>query len=111
MVLSELGTKLTSALGKLAMAEQVDEKTFNEVLGDVCRALIGSDVNVALVGKMRDNVRKRVNRDGIRPEPGEADPPGHGGRAEEPCGPRGEAVQPQEGAEKRDHAGWSAGFR
>lgn len=61
MVLSELGTKLTSALGKLAMAEQVDEKTFNEVLGDVCRALIGSDVNVALVGKMRENVRKRVN--------------------------------------------------
>ena len=61
MVLSELGTKLTSALGKLAMAEQVDEKTFNEVLGDVCRALIASDVNVALVGKMRENVRKRVN--------------------------------------------------
>jgi len=61
MVLSELGTKLTAALGKLAMAEQIDEKTFNEVLQDIQRALIGSDVNVGLVAKMRDNVRERVN--------------------------------------------------
>jgi len=61
MVLSELGTKLTAALGKLAMAEQIDEKTFNEVLLDIQRALIGSDVNVGLVAKMRDTVRQRVN--------------------------------------------------
>jgi len=61
MVLSELGTKLTAALGKLAMAETIDEKTFDEVLQDITRALIGSDVNVALVGKMRNTVRQRVN--------------------------------------------------
>jgi len=61
MVLAELGTKLTAALGKLAMAEQIDEKTFNEVLQDIQRALIGSDVNVGLVAKMRDTVRQRVN--------------------------------------------------
>ena len=61
MVLSELGTKLTEALGKLALAEHVDEQTFNEVLSDVCRALIASDVNVVLVSKMRDAVRKRVS--------------------------------------------------
>lgn len=61
MVLSELGKKISGALRKLANKTVVDEEALNEMLGEVCRALLEADVNVKLVQSLRQSVKKKVN--------------------------------------------------
>lgn len=56
MVLQELGSKLTSALRRLHTDTVVDKETIKAVVGDICRALLESDVNVQMVMKLRKNV-------------------------------------------------------
>ncbi|SAM03981.1 hypothetical protein [Absidia glauca] len=61
MVLADLGRKINSALADLTKAPVIDEKVLDAVLKDICGALLMSDVNIMLVGKLRNNVKKAVN--------------------------------------------------
>ncbi|KAJ2653388.1 Signal recognition particle [Coemansia sp. RSA 1250] len=63
MVLNELGARINGALQALSRASVIDEKAVDALLREVCSALLESDVNVMLVQKMRQNVKKRVNMD------------------------------------------------
>eukprot|EP00903_Cladosiphon_okamuranus_P006987 g6800.t1 len=60
MVLQELGSKLTSALRRLHTDTVVDKETIKAVVGDICRALLESDVNVQIVMKLRKNVEAKA---------------------------------------------------
>lgn len=60
MVLQELGSKLTSALRRLHTDTVVDKETIKAVVGDICRALLESDVNVQMVMKLRKNVEAKA---------------------------------------------------
>ncbi|CAK9099055.1 Signal recognition particle 54 kDa protein (SRP54) [Durusdinium trenchii] len=60
MVLQELGSKINSALSKLNTATVIDEETIDEVLKEIAKALLSSDVNVRVVAEVRNNIRKEV---------------------------------------------------
>ena len=61
MVLLELGQKIQKALSKLNASNTIDEEIFNLVLKEIARALLESDVNITLVKKLQEGVRKTVN--------------------------------------------------
>ena len=60
MVLGDLGTALTAALQKLSKSSTVDEETLKLIMKDITSALIRSDVNVGMVGRLRTNVLAKV---------------------------------------------------
>lgn len=60
MVLADLGTKISNALRKLNQASVVDEKLLTEILTDIASALLGADVNIKYVVKLRDSVKTQV---------------------------------------------------
>lgn len=60
MVLQELGSKLTSALRRLHTETVVDKNTVKAIVGEICRALLESDVNVQMVMKLRKNVEAKA---------------------------------------------------
>ena len=63
MVLAELGGRLRSSLQKLhSSTGAIDPATLDEILSDLSRALIESDVNVKLVMGMRTNIKNRVGK-------------------------------------------------
>ena len=71
MVLAELGGKLRDSLRKLHSASgHVTEKQLNQLLSEIARALIESDVNVKMVMELRENVKTKVQ--GILEEEGDA---------------------------------------
>ena len=61
MVLDDLGAKLNSALKKLSSSPVIDDSTLDNLLKEICAALLESDVNVKLVQKLRQNIKKLVN--------------------------------------------------
>jgi signal recognition particle subunit SRP54 len=60
MVMESLGSSLRDTLKKIIRANRIDEKTLNEVLKDIQRALLSADVNVALVQQMSKRIRERA---------------------------------------------------
>ena len=60
MVLQELGGKLNLALRRLHTESVVDKETIKAVVGDICRALLESDVNVQMVMKLKKNVEAKA---------------------------------------------------
>lgn len=60
MVLAELGQKISKALKKLSEATVIDEKLLNEILTEIASALLGADVNIKYVAKLRDQVKTQV---------------------------------------------------
>lgn len=56
MVLADLGTRLRDALGSVSSGTN-DE--IQQLIKDICAALLESDVNVKLVAKLRDNIRQK----------------------------------------------------
>lgn len=60
MVLHELGKQLTSSLAKLQKSAVVDDETLNEIIKEICSALLTADVNVKLVKDLRKKVTDRV---------------------------------------------------
>ena len=60
MVLDKLGQSLNNALRKLARASSVDEALVREVVRDIQRALLTSDVNVRLVLDLTKKIEKRA---------------------------------------------------
>ncbi|MCL2141547.1 MAG: signal recognition particle protein Srp54 [Methanimicrococcus sp.] len=74
MVMDNLGNSLQSALRKLVGAGRIDENIVNEVVKDIQRALLTSDVNVKLVMEMSKRIKERSLKE--TPEKG-ADPREH----------------------------------
>ena len=60
MVLDKLSDSLKNTLEKIAKALFVDEKLVNELVRDVQRALLQSDVNVRLVFDLTEKIKKRA---------------------------------------------------
>ena len=61
MVLEQLGKRINSALRSLSTATLVDEQLLDQVLKEICAALLESDVNVRLVQAVRKNIKDIVN--------------------------------------------------
>lgn len=59
MVLDKLGNSLQDALKKLIGAGRIDEKTVDEVVRDIQRALLQADVNVRLVMTLSQKIKQR----------------------------------------------------
>ncbi|GAA6009726.1 RNA-binding signal recognition particle subunit SRP54, partial [Rhodotorula paludigena] len=60
MVLQDLGRRLTAAISSVSGHSALDEQALDAVLKSVSAALLESDVNVALVKRTRDRVKKQV---------------------------------------------------
>ncbi len=60
MALDRLGKALNSALKKLARSSTVDEALIKEIVRDIQRALIQSDVNVRLVLQLTKRIQERA---------------------------------------------------
>ncbi|AIF69235.1 signal recognition particle [Palaeococcus pacificus DY20341] len=67
MALENLGKALNSALKKLARSNVVDEAVIKEVVRDIQRALIMSDVNVRLVLDLTKRIQKRALEEKLPP--------------------------------------------
>ncbi|MBT4541119.1 signal recognition particle protein [Candidatus Woesearchaeota archaeon] len=65
MVLEKLGDSLKNTLSKIASAIIIDEKLVNELVKDIQRALLQSDVNVRLVMDLSQKIKKRVLKEEI----------------------------------------------
>ncbi|XP_060070839.1 signal recognition particle subunit SRP54 [Ylistrum balloti] len=61
MVLADLGRKITSALKSLSNATIINEEVLNEMLKEICKALLEADVNIKLVKQLRENVRSVID--------------------------------------------------
>ena len=61
MVLADLGRRITSALKSLNSASIIDENVLSDLLKEVCAALLESDVNIVLVKRLRENVKKTID--------------------------------------------------
>ena len=60
MVLDKLGDSLKNTLEKIAKSVFLDEKLVNELIKDIQRALLQSDVNVKLVFDLSNKIKKRA---------------------------------------------------
>jgi len=67
VALENLGKALNSALKKLARSNVVDEAVIKEVVRDIQRALITSDVNVRLVLDLTRRIQKRALEEKLPP--------------------------------------------
>lgn len=63
MVLGDLGSRISKALNAMSNATIIDEKVLDDCLKEIVVALLQADVNVKLVGSMRNNIKARVNVD------------------------------------------------
>ena len=61
MVLAELGSKVAIALRKMTSATVIDQTVMNEMLAEICKALLQADVNVAQVKHLREQIKKNVD--------------------------------------------------
>ncbi|MBN2566796.1 signal recognition particle protein [Candidatus Woesearchaeota archaeon] len=67
MVLEKLGQSLKDTLAKVAKAVFVDEKLINELIKDIQRALLQSDVNVRLVFELTSRIKEKVQKADLPP--------------------------------------------
>ncbi|MBW2971134.1 signal recognition particle protein Srp54 [Candidatus Woesearchaeota archaeon] len=60
MVLDKLGTSIRTSLEKVAKALFVDERLVNELVKEIQRALLQADVDVKLVFKLSEEIKRRA---------------------------------------------------
>jgi len=60
MVLAELGKQIQDAFKKLNKAQVIDEKLLDEIMKEICNALMNSDVNIKYVMELRKKVTKET---------------------------------------------------
>lgn len=60
MVLDKLGDSLKNTLKKLTNSSKIDEKTVNELVKDIQRALLQADVNVKLVFSLGKKIKEKA---------------------------------------------------
>jgi len=63
MVLEKLGGSLKNTLAKIAASVFVDDKLINELVKDIQRALLQSDVNVKLVFELTNKIKARIKEE------------------------------------------------
>ncbi len=63
MVMDKLGSSLRDTLKKIARANRIDEKTIDEVVKDIQRALLSADVNVKLVMQLSHRIKERASKE------------------------------------------------
>jgi signal recognition particle subunit SRP54 len=63
MVLDALGKSLRGVLQKIARGSTIDDELLNEVVRDIQRALLQSDVNVQLALELTQRVKKRAKEE------------------------------------------------
>jgi len=68
MVLDKLGSSLRESLRKIARAGYVDKNTLEATVKEIQRAMLSADVNVKLVFKLSENIKKRAWDE--KPKPG-----------------------------------------
>eukprot|EP00039_Didymoeca_costata_P032570 m.38378 g.38378 ORF g.38378 m.38378 type:complete len:529 (-) comp9427_c0_seq1:45-1631(-) len=61
MVLADLGRSINAAISKMASATIIDEEVLQEMLKEITRALLLSDVNFKLVKQLNDNIKNVVD--------------------------------------------------
>jgi signal recognition particle subunit SRP54 len=61
MVLAELSQSITGALKKLSNNSNVSQEMINDMLKEICNALIAADVNIKMVLQLRANISKHLN--------------------------------------------------
>lgn len=66
MVLEKLGESLKGTLQKIAKSVFVDEKLINELIKDIQKALLQSDVNVQLVFDLTKKIKERALKEETR---------------------------------------------
>lgn len=67
MVLEGLGSSISNAVKKVLRAPVVDEKVVKELVRDIQRALLQSDVNVKLVLELSKNIEKKILEEELPP--------------------------------------------
>ncbi|ADI74529.1 GTP-binding signal recognition particle SRP54 G- domain protein [Methanohalobium evestigatum Z-7303] len=65
MVMDKLGSSLQDALKKLVNSGRIDEKSVNDVVKDIQRALLQADVNVQLVMNMSKQIKERALKEEV----------------------------------------------
>lgn len=60
MVLAELGEQISNAFKKLNSASKIDDKLLDEILKEICNALMYSDVNIKYVVDLRKTVNTKI---------------------------------------------------
>jgi len=60
MVMDNLGSKLRETLKNITKSIFIDKKLINELIKDIQRALLSSDVNVKLVFNLTEKIKKRA---------------------------------------------------
>ncbi|MAG16361.1 signal recognition particle protein [Candidatus Woesearchaeota archaeon] len=65
MVLDKLGESLKNTLQKVAKSVFVDDRLINELVKDIQRALLQSDVNVQLVFKLSKDIKERALKEEV----------------------------------------------
>ncbi|MFH0876225.1 MAG: signal recognition particle protein Srp54 [archaeon] len=63
MVLEKLGDSLKATFEKIAKSVFVDEKLINELVKDIQRALLQSDVNVKMVFELTNSIREKIKKE------------------------------------------------
>ncbi len=63
MVLEKLSDSLKNTLSKIAKSLFVDEKLINELVKDIQRALLSSDVNVKLVFDLTKRIKQEAGKE------------------------------------------------
>jgi len=66
MVLAELGRKITAALQKFNRLTVIDNDAVKECLKDICNTLLGSDIDVKYVMRLRDNVITKLKQEELQ---------------------------------------------
>ncbi|KAK9462786.1 SRP54-type protein [Lipomyces oligophaga] len=61
MVLADLGRRINGAMAEFTRSNVADEQALDAMLKEVCMALLESDVNVKLVSRLRNNIKKKIN--------------------------------------------------
>ncbi|MHC1567045.1 MAG: signal recognition particle protein Srp54 [Candidatus Syntropharchaeia archaeon] len=59
-MLGKLEESLRGVVNKIARANRIDEKTVNEIVRDIQRALLQADVNVSLVMELSNQIKRRA---------------------------------------------------
>lgn len=61
MVLADLGKRINDAVTGLARSNVVDEQVIDNMLKEICNALLESDVNFQLVANLRKRIKIKIN--------------------------------------------------
>lgn len=62
MVLADLGRRINAAVADVTKSSSViDQDAINILLKEICNALLEADVNIKLVAKLREKLKKSID--------------------------------------------------